>query len=77
MKEAMIIDYIEDVLKPYEVASLTYVDEKEYDIYECEMENGEEFWVLFNQQVCGLYRKCGIFADIENVLAMHEEWSQQ
>ena len=34
MKEDMIIQYVEEVLKPYEVASLTLVDEREYDIYE-------------------------------------------
>lgn len=76
MKEDMIIQYVEEVLKPFEVASLTLVDEREYDIYECEMEHGEVFWILFNQQVCGLYRKCGIFDDIDNVIAMHEEWEE-
>ena len=74
MKEEMIIQYVEDVLKPYEVLNISYIDEYDYEIYLCEMEHGEEFWVLFQNQVCGLYRKCGIFNDIENVLAMHEDF---
>ncbi len=75
MKEDMIIQYVEDVLKPFEVEHIELFEERDFDIYVCEMVHGEEYWILFDQQVCGMYRKCGIFNDIENVLALHDEWS--
>ena len=34
MKEEMIIQYVEDVLKPYEVLNISYIDEYDYELIE-------------------------------------------
>ncbi len=69
-----LIAYVEDVLKPYEVENIELYDEVELDVYLVEMEDGQEYWLLYDQGVVGLYRKTGIFNDLANVLEVQSEY---
>lgn len=71
-----LITYVEDVLKPYEVESIELYDELALDVYLVEMEDGQEYWLLYDQGVVGLYRKTGIFNDLDHVLEIQAEYEK-